>query len=296
MDSSGERLDLGSAAKDLNVAVTIAESGDVDAALRATHYLFTQPYDPQVRLAYEGIRLASSGIPTIAIDVAAGAEEHGEFYSRWVQFSTWLVAGKSSELDAAAFSSYATAASAEEAAMCFFLIGVAAQKTGNHSSALDYYRQAVASDSAQPEYWDFIRDCIREMLHAGAFTKDEGNRLCRDALEAAERAIQLEPDNPNYRKGAAMCRAAISRNAPEKTGCFIATAASGSQTSWEVITLTEFRDSCLMRASAGRALVGLYYALSPPLAKFIDVHSLVRRPCLRLLVRPAAALSRLFVR
>ena len=50
-------------------------------------------------------------------------------------------------------------------------------------------------------------------------------------------------------------------------GCFIATAVSDSKNSWLVHRLSWFRDAILLRSSLGRAFVGTYYRLSPPLAK-----------------------------
>lgn len=49
-------------------------------------------------------------------------------------------------------------------------------------------------------------------------------------------------------------------------GCYIATAVYGSYDAPQVITLREFRDSTLERSRAGRLLIRLYYAASPPIA------------------------------
>jgi hypothetical protein len=52
-------------------------------------------------------------------------------------------------------------------------------------------------------------------------------------------------------------------------GCFIATAAYGSAQESQVLRLRAFRDRFLLTHPAGRAFVRLYYAWSPPLARFI---------------------------
>ncbi|MGD9972833.1 MAG: SGNH/GDSL hydrolase family protein [Desulfatirhabdiaceae bacterium] len=63
-------------------------------------------------------------------------------------------------------------------------------------------------------------------------------------------------------------------------GCFIATAAFGSPIESRVRLLKQFRDSILLRSTAGQTFVNWYYKISPPLA-----HVIARHDVLRLLVR-----------
>ena len=59
-------------------------------------------------------------------------------------------------------------------------------------------------------------------------------------------------------------------------GCFIATAAYGTDTAKELDILREFRDGVLLPNSLGAKLVSFYYKISPPIANFISQHEVLR--------------------
>ena len=69
-----------------------------------------------------------------------------------------------------------------------------------------------------------------------------------------------------------------SSNSPSSSGggCFIATASYGSPMEPHVKLLRQFRDRFLFTNGAGRTFVLLYYAHSPPIAKFISGHESLR--------------------
>ena len=59
-------------------------------------------------------------------------------------------------------------------------------------------------------------------------------------------------------------------------GCFIATAAYGTDTAGQLDILREFRDEVLLPNSLGAKFVSLYYGTSPPIANFISQHEVLR--------------------
>jgi alpha-tubulin suppressor-like RCC1 family protein len=59
-------------------------------------------------------------------------------------------------------------------------------------------------------------------------------------------------------------------------GCFIATAAYGTDTAEELNILRDFRDTILLPNSLGAKFVSFYYRTSPPIADFISQHEVLR--------------------
>jgi len=59
-------------------------------------------------------------------------------------------------------------------------------------------------------------------------------------------------------------------------GCFIATAAYGTDTAREIDILREFRDAVLLPSSLGAKFVSFYYRTSPPIADFISQREVLR--------------------
>jgi hypothetical protein len=86
-------------------------------------------------------------------------------------------------------------------------------------------------------------------------------------------------------------RAIESGGAPRSSGCFLATAALGTDEADDVVRLREFRDRVLRRSAAGRAFIAVYQRLSPPMAAVV-ARSLILRCLVRwTIVLPARVLA-----
>ncbi|MFC1952747.1 carboxypeptidase regulatory-like domain-containing protein [Chloroflexota bacterium] len=74
------------------------------------------------------------------------------------------------------------------------------------------------------------------------------------------------------------------------SGCFIATAAYGTDTVEEIEILRDFRDDVLLNNKLGTEFVYLYYQHSPPIANFISQHEVLRTIVREGMVDPIVAL------
>jgi len=81
---------------------------------------------------------------------------------------------------------------------------------------------------------------------------------------------------------------------PSSGICFIATAAYGAPMAEDIQVLRDFRDKYLLTNPLGRAVVDLYYRVSPPMAEFITEHPSLK-PIVRAGLLPALAMSTIVV-
>jgi hypothetical protein len=73
----------------------------------------------------------------------------------------------------------------------------------------------------------------------------------------------------------------------KKAGCFIATAVYDSVAAPEVVFLQGFRDEVLLKKFIGRIFVHIYYRISPPIAKIIPRHSILKQFLKVFCIQPA---------
>ena len=74
-------------------------------------------------------------------------------------------------------------------------------------------------------------------------------------------------------------------------GCFIATAAYGTEAAEEIDVLRAFRDEVLLESTVGSQLVEWYYQTSPPVADFISENSLLRTVVRELVIDPMVSVA-----
>ena len=74
-------------------------------------------------------------------------------------------------------------------------------------------------------------------------------------------------------------------------GCFIATAAYGTEAAAEIDVLLAFRDEVLLENSLGSQLVELYYQTSPPVADFISENDVLRTLVRELVIDPLVSIA-----
>ena len=94
------------------------------------------------------------------------------------------------------------------------------------------------------------------LLIEGGIDPAEGIRLLERAAELAPRDITIQNNLEKLK-------------AAQSSGCFIATAAFGSDQAWQVDVLRVWRDRSLSSSLIGRWFVRSYYRLSPPIATWL---------------------------
>jgi tetratricopeptide (TPR) repeat protein len=78
---------------------------------------------------------------------------------------------------------------------------------------------------------------------------------------------------------------------PAKSGCFIATASTGSYDHPKVLVLRLFRDEILQHHKLGQKLIAYYYRVSPPIASKIEHSEMRKKLVLKTFINPLAMLA-----
>jgi hypothetical protein len=78
----------------------------------------------------------------------------------------------------------------------------------------------------------------------------------------------------------------------DPNACFVATAALGTSSAWQLDVLREFRDQTLLRSELGMTLVCLYMRCSPRFAAWLDSSPWARWSVRTFLISPVAYIIR----
>ncbi|MFC1953617.1 CFI-box-CTERM domain-containing protein [Chloroflexota bacterium] len=126
-------------------------------------------------------------------------------------------------------------------------------------------------------------------LSVGGEERESSNYTLSDTLGQSSAIGPSE--STNYQVAAGYWHGASELSpAPSTSGCFIATAAYGTDNAKEINILREFRDEVLLPNDLGAEFVSLYYQYSPPIAEFISHHDLLRTIVRECIVDPIVAI------
>ena len=136
-------------------------------------------------------------------------------------------------------------------------------------------RVAVAGNkSTQPETLERLSKDSEAVMKKVSKNPQTPNHVLDFYLTDPDTALRSEVIS-NVKKNLSN-RSGVSTVPPTKSGCFIATAATGSFAHPMVVDLRDFRDRVLATSSLGRMFIEWYYRNSPPIAKRIAKNGLLR--------------------
>jgi len=155
--------------------------------------------------------------------------------------------------------------------LAFFRLGLMRKQCGDPKGAIAAYQKAIALNPRN--------GAARNNL--GLLLIDE--ERWEQGEEQFKEILSVYPDARNAKRNLSGARKRVKRSS---SGCFIATAAMGSEAADEVAALKRWRDRTLMRTRVGRTFVGAYYRVSPAAAEWLIRHPRWRRWVRDCLVRP----------
>lgn len=148
-------------------------------------------------------------------------------------------------------------------------------KLGRHQDVIDLYSH-IEQMSENGRIVD------EPALHLGRAYKALGNN--KKAKSIFEAGLLFNPANDDIK--------AEMKNMGG--GCFIATAAFGSEFAPEVLYLRQFRDSVILKHDSCRTIIDFYYFVSPSCAQFISRYLWLRSAVRKLIILPFIRALRLF--
>lgn len=115
--------------------------------------------------------------------------------------------------------------------------------------------------------------------------------FCADCIKVGGPTPCPNCGNPTYPAMRRYIREAnISFEEAKSSNCFIATAACGSDMEYEVVQLRTFRDKYILTCWCGHFLIACYEHISPPVARLIERHAILRSLVRRCILRPLTKL------
>jgi outer membrane protein W len=125
-----------------------------------------------------------------------------------------------------------------------------------------------------------------------AVTVRDNTQNANESVFSTEQSITIGPTSASATSNELVGIPEVTAPVPDlpDEGCFIAGAAYSSESAPAVLVLRDFRDRYLKTHAPGRALVRAYYALSPPLARYLDAHPSLK-PAVRAVLAPFVAVA-----
>lgn len=161
----------------------------------------------------------------------------------------------------------------------------------------EYYVIEMSNHGEEEKWAKYCSKCEKFFCGPCCFPRWQALKA-KEGLSGMELAAKLERDPDAYfseRPTCPLCGEWCELQEPKKAGCFIATVAFGSSTHDEVVLLQQFRDQYLKQVPWGRALISLYYKISPSIARFIRNREILRAITRNLFLGPLTKLLKKFL-
>lgn len=145
-------------------------------------------------------------------------------------------------------------------------------------------------DALKKDSLEAARSASREnmnFLHYERARQKSIALLTDEGLKPLKRALELQPDNAEAKSLLDTYGQILGGTEVKSSGgCYIATACYGSYDHPDVLVLRRFRDEHLTATRCGRALIRLYYAVSPGLAVAVGKRHWLSSVVRRMLLEP----------